>query len=58
VGAAASGDGCWRQNDSDVGDLLSLYSAVCSILCCCRGFTASRDEALRAIWTLTRRQSC
>jgi hypothetical protein len=59
VEAAASGKGCWRQNDPGVGDLLSLHSAVCSILCAVTGgFMALQDDAFKAIWTLTWRQSC
>jgi hypothetical protein len=54
VEAAAMGDECWRQNDPGVGDLLSPYSAVCSILCAAvwGGVTAFQNEALKAIWTL------
>jgi hypothetical protein len=59
VGAAVSEDGCWRRDDSGVGDLLSFRSAVCSILCAAAGgFTGFLGDAFKAIWTLTRRKSC
>lgn len=33
VEGAVGADGWWRQNALGVGDLLSLHSVLCSILC-------------------------